>query len=95
MTICRIVTRLHVPFEEIMSPSQMEWFDAGYIAASETSDDDNEPFDLQIFADEQSAGYGHLAELYDKLNADGQKVAIERVAELTEIPKYQRKEEDK
>ena len=31
---------------------------------------------------------------FDKLNPDGQKVAIERVEELTEIPKYQRKEED-
>lgn len=31
---------------------------------------------------------------FDKLNPDGQKVAIERVEELTEIPKYQRKPGD-
>lgn len=31
---------------------------------------------------------------FDKLNDDGQSVAVERVEELTEIPKYQKKEPD-
>lgn len=31
---------------------------------------------------------------FDKLNAKGREVAVKRVEELTEIPKYQRKEED-
>lgn len=31
---------------------------------------------------------------FDKLNAKGREVAVERVEELTKIPEYQRKEED-
>ena len=31
-------------------------------------------------------------ELFDKLNPMGQRIAVERVEELTEIPKYQRQE---
>lgn len=31
---------------------------------------------------------------FDRLNAKGREVAVKRVEELTEIPKYQRKEED-
>lgn len=35
-----------------------------------------------------------LALYFDKLNEEGQQKAIERVEELTEIPKYQRKPEE-
>lgn len=34
-----------------------------------------------------------ISELFSKLNAEGQQKAVERVEELTEIPKYQRKSE--
>lgn len=36
--------------------------------------------------------YANMLFLFDKLNTDGQKVAVERIAELTEIPKYQKGE---
>ena len=45
-------------------------------------------FDGQLFAEES---VDTMRQLLAKLNYDGQKVAIERVEELTEIPKYQRK----
>ena len=34
----------------------------------------------------------HLIEIFDTLNDDGQQKAIERVEELTEIPRYRRQE---
>ena len=36
---------------------------------------------------------GNLLDAYNSLNDEGQKVAVERVTELTEIPKYQRGED--
>ena len=34
----------------------------------------------------------HLIEIFDTLNDDGQQKAIERVEELTEIPRYRRQD---
>lgn len=48
-------------------------------------------FNLQLFAADHK---GEVLSAMDKLNADGQAVAVERVQELTEIPKYQRKPEE-
>ena len=33
-------------------------------------------------------------EAFSELNVDGKRVAIERVRELTDIPKYQRRQDD-
>ena len=35
-----------------------------------------------------------LNEAFSQLNADGKQVAVERVQELAQIPKYQRREEN-
>lgn len=44
--------------------------------------------------DEDSEIILQIAESMEKLNSEGQRVAIERIQELTEIPKYQRKTEN-
>lgn len=44
--------------------------------------------------DEDSEIILQIAESMEKLNAEGQRVAIERIQELAEIPKYQRKTEN-
>lgn len=53
-------------------------------------------FGLNDFVEtnDSSASADKINRLLAKLNSDGQKVAIERVEELTEIPKYQRKKPD-
>lgn len=48
----------------------------------------------QPLAEAPAAPADEMNRLLAKLNSDGQKVAIERVEELTEIPKYQRKKPD-
>lgn len=55
---------------------------------------DGYKFDLQLFAGEPADEMKRLLAAYDLLNEEGQRVAVERVEELTEIPKYQKKEPD-
>ena len=43
---------------------------------------------------QKSADYSKMNTLLDKLNDEGQQKAIERVEELTEIPRYQRRADD-
>lgn len=50
------------------------------------------PFDL-VHADQQAHLENRMKQAFSALNEVGQKVACERVEELTEIPKYKRTEE--
>lgn len=44
---------------------------------------------ITSFEDSKDTEHGELIYLYEKLNQSGKQKAIERVEELTEIPKYQ------
>ena len=48
------------------------------------------PDDVAQLVGLSSDNKAQLLEAFDKLNEDGQKVAVERVEELTEIPKYKK-----
>ena len=55
-------------------------------------------FDLQMFAAEPdqvtTSAEAEIRFSLSKLNVIGKRVAVERVQELTEIPKYQKEKED-
>ena len=71
-----------------------------YILTGKTSEDWRKEMDENVAASEReeeqywrailfSGSTGKLVELFDQLTEDGKKKALERVSELTEIPKYQ------
>ena len=64
--------------------------------AAKNGDNTADHLDKIVYFDENGlrfsddGNFDKLVMLYDSLNAIGQQKAIERVEELTEIPKYQR-----
>lgn len=64
--------------------------------AAEHGDESAEHFKSLIYFDENGlrfrdgGSFDRLVTLFDSLNDDGQQKAVERVEELTEIPKYQK-----
>lgn len=50
-------------------------------------------FDRSFMLNSPSETESNLIYIFNQLNDDGQKVAVERVEELTEIPKYQKEKE--
>lgn len=64
--------------------------------AAEHGDESAEHFKNLIYFDENGlrfrdgGSFDRLVTLFDSLNDDGQQKAVERVEELTEIPKYQK-----
>ena len=86
-TLQRIASALNtVPFMLLGSESH-DIFSAGVIAGQDALDLDNSYRGYSYSQSEYS-----LIDAFSKLNEDGQQKAIERVEELTEIPKYQKKD---
>ena len=69
-------------FEKIMTESSSR-------GQEKISDDEFDNCLKQIGAIEVPGSLAELARAYNLLNEAGQKIAVERVIELTEIPKYQ------
>lgn len=76
-TIKKIAKALNVSFLILLSDADRQLFQDG--------------FDLARYGTYME--YGGLLDAYDLLNEEGQQIAVERVEELTEIPKYQKENE--
>lgn len=85
-TLLRISEFFHVSVDYLLGHVSEPWF---YLdnerILSEINNYDDEPSQEPIKQ--------RLLTAFDQLNEDGQKKAVERVEELTEIPKYQKKPE--
>lgn len=70
--------------------------EADALAADEVRDTISDPpdkndFDLQLFAEDENKR--RIDAAYSQLNDEGQRTAADRVEELAELPRYQRKDE--
>lgn len=89
-TTCNLAAELKLKIEDLMSETVKGWYEAGYEEGYdfgyEKAVSGGEQNDSIIDLDMEVRLFRSLS----RLNDDGQKKAVERVEELTEIPKYQR-----
>lgn len=83
-TLVKISEFFHVSVDYLLGHVSEPWFylDTERILREINSYDEEMP---------QDASKQHLLTAFDQLNEEGQTKAVERVEELTEIPKYQKK----
>ena len=91
-TLQRIAEALDISYFELMDSRTRKAFDAGIDIVVEFEDQQQRiikevlALDGYTYSDQEMG----LVKAFSKLNTEGKKAAVERVEELTEIPKYKK-----
>lgn len=87
--IIKISSALQIPLDELIGGEAASEIFFGLVSGKRPADlPDVSSYDKALSADDQRREA--LLSHYDRLNDDGQQKAVERVQELTEIPRYRK-----